>query len=532
MNSNKPKTKRYWPVYLLSGILLALPMLVSELAPVAWIALAPVYYLEYQRAADERRGGYLRAFGRGLLLLYGYGLVTFYWLVELYPLDFVGLSSGGAIAVICAGWFGLPLLQAAVGAVQFVLLRFFLCVCHLREHVWLLAPAAASLWCLFEFLQTLTWAGVPWGKLAMGQAGMLPLVQSASVIGSYGIAFLVVLTGALLAVAFLEIHRDRKSALAAGVLAVAVFTCNLVFGCIRMTVLEAEDRETVTVAAVQANISSKDKWGVSKQRTILDRYTDMTAEAAQSGADIVVWPESAFPFEINDYPSLRDMIDSLSFTNGVTLFATSFSRGEDGMLRNVLFCVENGTEDGTFYEKRHLVPFGEYVPWRPFFELIYPPLAGLSALSEDVYPGSEATVFDTSYGKVGALICFDSIYESLARDSVRAGAELLLVSTNDSWFGESSALRQHERHAALRAIENGRYVVRAANTGISAILTETGRETVFLGALEQGVLTGEAAFLSGKTPYTRFGDVILWLSLGFLEAAGAFCFIRGRRKDA
>ena len=530
MNSDKPKTKRFWPVYLLSGLLLALPMLFSAMAPVAWIALAPVYYLEYKRAADGRRGGYLRALGRGLLLFYGYGLVTFYWLTELYPLDFIGLSGAGSVAVIAAGWLGLPLLQGVVAACQFVVLRFLLRVCRLREHVWLLAPAAASLWCLFEFLQTLTWAGVPWGKLAMGQAGLLPLVQSASVVGSYGVAFLVVLTGGLLAVLLLRWRTARRCAALAGILAAVVFLANLGFGLIRIAALEREPRETVTVAAVQANVSSKEKWGANRSNTLLERYTDLTAEAAASGAAIVVWAESAFPYEIETYPTLRDLIEGMSASGGVTLFATSFSRGEDGV-HNVLFAVENGVTSEKVYAKRRLVPFSEFMPWRPFFEAVYPPLTKISALSVDILPGTEATVFETAYGKVAPLICFDSIYESLARDSVRAGAELLLVSTNDSWFGESAALRQHERHAALRAVENGRYVVRAANTGISAILTDTGRETASLGALQMGVLLGDVAFLSGETLYTRLGDLILWLSLGFLAAAGVFSAARGRRRE-
>ena len=530
MNSDKQKTKRFWPVYLLSGLLLALPMLFSAMAPVAWFALAPVYYLEYKRAADGRRGGYLRALGRGLLLFYGYGLVTFYWLTELYPLDFIGLSNAGALAVIAAGWLGLPLLQGVVAACQFVVLRFLLRLCRLREHVWLLAPAAASLWCLFEFLQTLTWAGVPWGKLAMGQAGLLPLVQSASVVGSYGVSFLVVLTGGLLAVLLLRWRTARRCATLAGMLAAVVFLANLGFGLIRIAVLEREPRETVTVAAVQANVSSKEKWGETKSSTLLERYTDLTAEAAERGAAIVVWPESAFPYEIETYPELRELISAMSANSGVTLFATSFSNDTNGDIYNVLYAFEDGKDTGAVYAKRHLVPFGEYVPWRPFFEAIYPPLANLSALGTDVHPGTEATVFETAYGKVGALICFDSIYESLARDSVRGGAELLLVSTNDSWFGESAALRQHERHAALRAVENGRYVIRAANTGISAILTDTGRETASLGALRTGVLVGDIAFRTEETVYTRLGDVILWLSLGFLAAAGVICAVHEKRR--
>jgi len=529
-----------WPLlYVLCGVLFSLPMVVPALAPIAYVSAAFVYLFEYDRSVslpDGKKHPLLRAYGRGFLFLYAYGLGTFWWFAELYPLDFVGLGKGASLAVVLAGWFGLPLLQGIIGAFQFLLFHVFLRVCRVREKRCLVPPLAATLWCLFEYLQTLTWAGVPWGKLAMGQTGYLPLIQSVSLFGPYFIAFLIITVNVTLAMGFCA-YREKKTPRAAVpclLLAVLLFSGNLLYGACRIAFRDKSVSDTtVKAAAIQGNVSSKEKWGASSYRLTLDRYTALTEKAAEDGALLVVWPETALPYEIDTDSALADHLQSLSDDGNIYLFVGAFQRGDGDELLNALFLTEpSGMFGEAAYYKRRLVPFGEFVPMRTLFETVFPPLADLAILSEDLTGGEEVQLLETSVGKVGALICFDSIYESLARESVREGATLLLLSTNDSWFGDSSAVWQHNRHAILRAVENGRYVVRAANTGVSTVISDTGRVLSSLDPFETGYVSGEVEIFTEMTLYTKIGDGILLLCPLYLAFAAAFSLWQSKKEKS
>jgi apolipoprotein N-acyltransferase len=149
---------------------------------------------------------------------------------------------------------------------------------------------------------------------------------------------------------------------------------------------------------------------------------------------------------------------------------------------------------------------------------LIPPLAGL--VQANVIPGEDAAVWHESFGSVGALICFDSIYEMLALDSVRQGAQLLTVSTNDSWFFDSAAAHMHHAQAQLRAVETGRWVIRAASTGISSIITPTGRVVASHPALTQGIVQGTVVMRQEMTLYTQIGNLFVWLCMAYVVAIG------------
>ena len=165
----------------------------------------------------------------------------------------------------------------------------------------------------------------------------------------------------------------------------------------------------------------------------------------------------------------------------------------------------------TVYSKRRLVPFGEFVPLRGLIETVIPPLADLVLSSEDVAWGEGGNVFSLESGNIGSLICFDSIYEDLTRESVRDGAELICLSTNDSWFTDSAALYMHNAQAQLRAIESGRYVARAANTGISTVISDRGEVLAELEPLVDGMLVEDVAIRTSVTPYMQIGNLFVYL---------------------
>ena len=181
-NNMAAQKTRPFPVFLLyalCGILAALPMVFPPFWILSWIAPTPVFIASFfARPTGEHP--LRRAYGRGLAFFYCWGLIVFYWFIELYPLDFAGLDKWGSLAVILVAWFGLPLLQGVFSAFVFLFIHILSAKFRARGRSLILSLGAASLWILFEWLQTLTWAGVPWGKLALTQTGWLPLVQSAS----------------------------------------------------------------------------------------------------------------------------------------------------------------------------------------------------------------------------------------------------------------------------------------------------------------------------------------------------------------
>ena len=164
----------------------------------------------------------------------------------------------------------------------------------------------------------------------------------------------------------------------------------------------------------------------------------------------------------------------------------------------------------TVYSKRHLVPFGEYVPMRALVTALIPPLSELSMTADDLSAGDGTEIFELSEGNIGSLICFDSIYETLAMESVRDGAELICLSTNDSWFTDSRALNMHNAQAKLRAIENDRYVLRAANTGISCIISPKGEMEETIEPLNDGYVIGEVELREGRTVYNIIGNSFIY----------------------
>ncbi len=455
-----------------------------------------------------------KAYGYGFLTVYLYYFVVYHWIVNLYPLDFVGLDSGTSLAVIAAGWFGLPLLQALPGGLMFSALYGLRKRGVFAECGVLFAASFGALWCIFEWSSTLWWTGVPWGRLCLGQMGLLPMLQSASLFGSYFVTFLLVFVNCLLAQA---LFGDGKRLLY-GALAVLVAAGNLSFGVLRMH--RSTEGDTVRVAVIQGNINSHEKWSGDMSITI-EAYERLTLQAIADGAELIVWPETVFPYTLNDArnSALRDFVSELAKEHEVTLLVGALYEDSEGHSYNALYQVSSdGTVSDDVYAKRHLVPFGEYVPMRNVIMTLLPPLAELSALGQDTYAGDEPAVFETEFGSIGSLICFDSIYEQLTVDSVRDGASLMVVSSNDSWFYDSAAVYMHCAQSQLRAIESGRVFARAANTGISAIIAQNGEVLGQLSPLVEGYVVEDVPMLTEETLYTKVGN--LWVGLCF-----AFLFL-------
>ena len=512
------KSKRKIRLYFLaSGALLCgLCLVTQKLDLLEWLSLVPMAIALYDISNDEK----LRKrdiYGYGFFFYFCFYAVNFHWFAELYPLDFIyGMTKLSAAFVVVLGCFGLSALQAVGAGMAFVIFVRFSNKAFLKKSIVLRSVLAASLWTVLEWSQTLGWVGVPWARLAIGQTGLLLGAQSASLFGCCFITFLVVFVNFLVAGAILYVDKRRLLSF----IAALVVVLNFSVGALLYT-RNTADGEPITVAAIQGNISSADKWDFTKRWQILSVYEKYTAEAASNGADIVVWPESTIPYNITNSTALLQYISRVARENEVTLLVGAFTYEGDDEYNTIVTVLPDGSLHETEYHKRHLVPFGEYVPYRAFFEAVLPVLTDIGMLPYDLSEGKSANVIELGEVNIGSLICFDSIYDELARDSAKAGAEIFAVSTNDSWFSDSAALRMHNAQAALRSIENRKYTVRAANTGISSIISPNGIIEEELGALKRGYVYSEIYANSHRTLYSYVGNTfvyicILWLILCFL----------------
>jgi len=266
----------------------------------------------------------------------------------------------------------------------------------------------------------------------------------------------------------------------------------------------------IRVGLVQPGIRQEDKWEAGGAWRNVRAHLDLTREAKAAGARLVVWPESAVPFLYDENPALAEVLQATTREMGVFLFFGNDDRqvgeGEERYYVGAKMLDPAGNVV-LRYHKNHLVPFGEYVPLHALFTFGGRFAAKLVDRVSDFTPGKEAAVAPVDGHLVGGYICYEAIFPGLARRFTAEGAELLVNVTNDAWYGTTSAPHQHLAMAALRAVENRRYMVRAANTGITAVVDPFGRILSPTRLFERTVLVDDVAFVSERTFYTRHGDL-------------------------
>lgn len=506
------------------AVLTGLTLVFPSIGFLEWVTMIPLLWGAYRIASDEHLG-LGRAYGYGFLTVLTYYIVIYHWFIDLYPLDFVGLDSASSIVVVVAGWLGLSLLQAIPGGLIFLFFRLL----HrwgLFERLPLLRPFVFSaLWVIFEWSSTLSWTGVPWGRLCLGQIEMLPMLQSASLLGSYFVSFLILAVNGLLAYAIL--YRPRWILCVS--VSAALVVCNLTYGLIARGVTDVEGGD-LPVAVIQGNINSHEKWSSNSLAKTKHAYANLTRAAAAEGAKLVVWPETVLPYDLHYRLDLQSFLSDLAEECEITLIVGAYHQAGESEEYNALFLITpDGAMQEGYYAKRHLVPFGEYVPMQDFIRTFLPPLAELSELGGDLTAGENSALFETEYGRIGSLICFDSIYEQLTLASVRDGANIMVVSSNDSWFYDSAAVYQHQAQSQLRAIECGRYVVRSANTGISTVIAPDGTILEWIDPLESGYAVTSIRAIDTPTVYTVLGNLFVYLCIALVLTSGTLAVVWKRR---
>ena len=371
---------------------------------------------------------------------------------------------------------------------------------------------AASLWVALEFLRTYLLTGFPWAFLAYTQYRFLPLVQIASVTGMYGVSFLIVVVNAAVASAFC--HPREKAALAPALTASLLLLMSVAYGSSALSRPDPSNR--FSVAALQGNIDQGVKWDLVFRESTLETYDRLTREAARRGAELIIWPEAAVPLLLRREPEALARVTRLASETKRFLLVGSPDL-DGGRFYNSVFSI---SPDGSLvqrYDKIHLVPFGEYVPLRPLLGFAEKLARGAIG---DFAPGREPTVFHLPQGSFGVTISYEVYFPAEVRRLFRGGAGFLVNITNDAWYGRSAAPAQHLAMAVFRAVEYGAFLVRSANTGISAIIDRRGRILNQSAIFTETLLIGEiSAVRSESTIYTRVGDLFAWgataASVGF-----------------
>ena len=477
----------------LAGVLTVSPMLYEPLWPLAWIGLAPLF-------VALRGASAARAFALGWwmeTLMYGLGT---YWLVNTM-VDF------GRIPLPLSLVFFVVVVTA--NGVRMGLFAWWVRHAQTGVRSWwyrLLLPP-----CAFVALDFLFPRVFPW-YLGFLQYPALPFIQMADLTGIHGVSFILVLCGAG-AAAFVRSRatplEDGRYRMAAAV--GCVLLLQLGYGTWRAPqVDEAIQRaEKLRVALVQPNLGIEQNGNGSTRRERLRLLSDMSAAALDQEPDLVIWPESAYPYAV---PSHQP---SLFLPEGVTndvpwMFGgMGYEDGDAGRrLFNSTWLMAPGRRVVGRYDKHVLLAFGEYVPMQRFL----PFLGRISPAIGNFTPGEGPRTLVLPTGMpIGPLICYEDIMPEPARQAVRDGAQVLVNLTNDMWFGPTRAPYQHRNAAAFRAVENRRSLVRVTNTGLTSVIDAVGREQAALPIYQRGTLVHDVAALQMPTIFQRFGDWFAWL---------------------
>ena len=409
-----------------------------------------------------------RAFGLGWFAGWIFFTITFWWWSNTIKDDvgvfaYLAVMAGAALEALAIG---------AAGALAVLARR--------RVPEALFPLAAACAFTATEWLRSIGVMGCPFGQLGTTQADT-PLKVLAAYVGTSGITLAICVLGFYLTDAFVR-NAWRRFTIA--VLCVALATA---IGWIVWPARNAP-APSIPVAAVQGNITQSLKWKPGMAEEAVSRYTQMTLEAAQRQPhpQLIAWPETVIPlYGLNSNKELLSQFSALAKNTNATLVVGSVEVADKDAFNALFFFTPAGLE--STYEKRQLVPFAEDFPGKSF--LWWLPYVG--ALNGAFSQGTADGVYPTSAGiTIAPLICWESAFGDLAFRQIRAGAQLLLVTTDDAWFGTTSGPYQHAQIAQLRAIEGGSYLLRAAATGISGIVAPDGRWTAYAPLEEQTIVSG------------------------------------------
>ena len=421
-----------WKI-ILSALLLIFSFPNFNLSLLAFIGFIPLFFAIENKTPKKV---FLISYITGFIFYLG----TLYWLYHVTTIGLIGLC-------LCLAFY--------FGIFGIAISRFGI----------LIAPIV---WIILEYIQSHLFTGFGWLLLGYSQYKNLLLIQIADFSGVYGVSFVIMMTNA-------AIYRALKKSFTEIIIAGLVLAVVFGYGMTQSKIVEPGN--SINISVIQGNIPQELKWDPEAQAMIIEKYVALTKMSALDNPDLIVWPETSFPgfFEIDR--EMTDKVLNLAREIKIPILAgVNTERDERYFNSAVLISGEGKIMDK--YDKIHLVPFGEYVPFSDKFPALRKLIFG--ELGEFT-PGKEFKVFvgngrDRSLqAKFGVLICFEDIFSELAKEFVKNGAKFLIVITNDAWYGKSGAAYQHAACSVFRAIENRVPIVRCANTGYSCFIDSKGK---------------------------------------------------------
>lgn len=497
----------------LSGVLLALAFPDSSLGWLAWVALVPFCVLAFRTRHPWEKVKLFAGFGAGFYL------TLLYWFLAMHPLTWLGFSEPQSLIIVVTAWLGASLLLT----LQLLVLGMtFGWATRSRTHPgWRHVLALAFGWTAMEWLGSLGPFGFTWGNLALTQHAYLPVIQVLGLVGPFPMAGLIIAFNGAVALTFIRQSGRKLAWLYWRPVGVILIPLALLVGYGTYVLTRPLPETTFSVAIAQGNLAGEEKW--SKDENALfrtaDKYLELTRRRPE--AELVIWPETAVPtFIRNDLRLYERIQDGVRAGKHFLMTGSLDWRGNppEQKLYNAVTAFGPQGESLGFNYKRHLVPFGEYVPYREYLPNWVERALGLvNIVGRDYTPGNQPHLFEFPFARIGSGICYDGIFPDALRPAVLKGAEVLVLVSNDAWYKDTAAPRVLNAQAVLRAVENRRWVLRAANTGVSSIIEPTGRIVGRTPVFQDATLAGRAAPIRELTVYARYGN---WSS-----ALAAFAFL-------
>jgi len=511
--------KSAWLLVLLSAVLQILIFPLPNLYMLSWVAITPLLIsilrarppktLQLQAGIKLLPASPLQAF----FLAYTCGILwyagTCYWIYSVMH-QYGGVNTPAGIGILFLFCLYLAIYHGVFG----LLVSLLAGSSPFNLRALLLSPV---LWVAVELARTRI-TGFPWGLLGTTQVDNIPLARIASITGVYGLSFEIMLVNAALAAAFLVQQEKAQPGKAQGEkrkrLFVATVTAALILQAGSLVPAPAipTDRSAVLVQANVPILEGSD-WTKAYFNDTLRDLTDISLEANAAHADLIVWPENPAPFYTSD-PLFRDAVSNVARQSNAWALAGSIG------IRNATATPDQATEiynsaalvspngDWTSrYDKIHLVPFGEYVPFKTIFSFA----GGLTKEVGDFSRGTSREPLDAGGTKLGVFICYESIFPDDIRQFANNGAQVLVNISNDGWYGDSGAYAQHLKQSRMRAVENNRWLLLDTNTGRTAAIDPNGRIMASAPRKTRTTLRAPYALTSPTTFYTRHGDWFAYL---------------------
>jgi apolipoprotein N-acyltransferase len=510
MKSNLNEYRKNITIAVASGLLLFLSFPKYGSGIIAWVALIPLFFALQDTRPQE---GFKLGLLTGLIAHIG----IFYWIAYVVvQYGYLPIYIGIVAMLLLAAYTSL---YTACFAMGIALLR------NMSIPFFLSAPL---LWTILEYIRSHFLTGFPWENLAYSQYLYRDIIQISDMTGTYGISFAIVLINAIL---YDLLSRRHQKGFLFVEAAVACIVMALIFSYshFRTEAISAllKKAHRLEVSLIQGNIDQNLKWNSHYQLQTIDIYRSLSLKSVHSGGGLIVWPETAAPFYFQQDDRMQEAVVNIAKTSGSALLFGSPSyeeeKGAISYMNSAFLLKPDGTLIGR-YDKVHLVPYGEYVPLRKYFPFIGKLVAGIG----DFKPGKGFYPLTIDGHRLGILICYEGIFPEAAGDYKREGAELLINITNDAWFGKTSAPVQHLSMTVFRAVENRLYLVRAANTGISAIINPMGEIISRTGLFQRTVLQGEVKIIDEKTYYAAYGDLFVYACI--LTLVLIYILAKQRRK--